>query len=387
LWIRFHVHPWRVRAVLDAVRPHVDEIVAAADARVEPGELRVVADKADRLVRLPFLHPVERVNAFMHEQCHGDWVLRLDGDEIPDLELLARLRDLVTEPVTHHHLARRWLWPDPGHHLAVRPWWPDHQTRLLRNDPALVHVPGEMHTSAQVAGPARFHSFGLHHTDLLATTVEQRRRKAQIYEQIKPGLVVEKLAINEAYYLPEQRPEPPSVRPLDERERHHVTAILDAAPRVRVRRLRRVPEVVSTAAIDAVWAARELADEDYRAHIERVDTEPTFTAGEGRLLLVAIRNLGGRRWPYGDFGPPHIVVSYRWTDAEGVVLVPDGLRTPMPGPVAPGQQIVVPVSLVPPSAGRRHLEIDLVHEGVRWFGCPARVELDVAAPQVAERAP
>ena len=38
---------------------------------------------------------------------------------------------------------------------------------------------------------------------------------------------------------------------------------------------------------------------------------------------------------------------------------------------------------VPTRPGRYLLEIDVVHEFVRWFACPVRVEIDVRAPDGA----
>ncbi|MDP8910683.1 MAG: hypothetical protein M3M94_01295 [Actinomycetota bacterium] len=57
------------------------------------------------------------------------------------------------------------------------------------------------------------------------------------------------------------------------------------------------------------------------------------------------------------------------------------LRTPFPAAVPPGCVELVPVHVVPPNApGRYVLELDLVQEHVRWFGCTVRAPVDVRSP-------
>jgi FkbM family methyltransferase len=52
--------------------------------------------------------------------------------------------------------------------------------------------------------------------------------------------------------------------------------------------------------------------------------------------------------------------------------------------MGPGADAIVPMVVeAPPRPGRYVLEIDLVHEFVRWLGCAVRVEIDVRAPEGA----
>ncbi len=65
-------------------------------------------------------------------------------------------------------------------------------------------------------------------------------------------------------------------------------------------------------------------------------------------------------------------------------MVEEGYRTPLPATVAPGTDCVVPATVAgPDEPGRYLLELDLVHELVRWFGCPTRVPLVVHAGREA----
>ena len=75
--------PAQVAVALDALRPVADEIVVAADSRVDVGALRAYDDVADRVVRFEFRPPVDRPRAWLAAQCTGDWLLSIDGDEVP----------------------------------------------------------------------------------------------------------------------------------------------------------------------------------------------------------------------------------------------------------------------------------------------------------------
>ena len=118
-----------------------------------------------------------------------------------------------------------------------------------------------------------------------------------------------------------------------------------------------------------MWAQRPLPESAYRASIEPLATD-ALTAGEVRGLDVRVTNLGTETWAYGRDGLPEIRLSYQG--------LPDALRTPLPHDLPPGASAVVPVSVrAPLEPGRHPIELDLVHEGHRWFGCGAPVSLQV----------
>jgi hypothetical protein len=98
---------------------------------------------------------------------------------------------------------------------------------------------------------------------------------------------------------------------------------------------------------------------------------------------VRVTNAGDTRWPWGLDQDPQIRVAYHWRHADGELLTYEGLRSPFPVPLGPGEAAVVPVWLdAPADPGTYLLDIDLVHEHVRWFDDPLTVEL-----RVAEREP
>jgi hypothetical protein len=80
----------RVRAILELFRPLVDQIVLAADRAGDPAILDQCADLTDkRFVLDPA--PIELRLGWLHAQCDGDWILRIDDDEAPSRKLLETL--------------------------------------------------------------------------------------------------------------------------------------------------------------------------------------------------------------------------------------------------------------------------------------------------------
>ena len=101
--------------------------------------------------------------------------------------------------------------------------------------------------------------------------------------------------------------------------------------------------------------------------------------GERRPLYVTVDNRGGATWPWGLDQHPQVRVSYHWRAADGRMLVHDGHRSPLPCSLRPGESTIVPTWVEAPAApGGYVLEIDLVHEHVRWFDAPLVVAVLVA---------
>jgi hypothetical protein len=63
-----------------------------------------------------------------------------------------------------------------------------------------------------------------------------------------------------------------------------------------------------------------------------------------------------------------IFASYHWIDQKGVVVIQDGVRSPLPRPVEPGGECAMTLKVeTPPAPGHYTLAVDLVEEGVTWF--------------------
>jgi hypothetical protein len=130
--------------------------------------------------------------------------------------------------------------------------------------------------------------------------------------------------------------------------------------------------------------AEPMGEGAYAARLALAEHEDRRLApGERRPLHVRVTNAGNARWPWGLDQEPQVRVAYHWRRAGGEVLTYEGLRSPLPVTIGPGETAVVPVWVEAPTApGTYLLDVDLVHEHVRWFDDPLTVEV-----QVAEREP
>jgi hypothetical protein len=103
-----------------------------------------------------------------------------------------------------------------------------------------------------------------------------------------------------------------------------------------------------------------------------------------RLTLV---NDGSATWR--SRGADGLQLAYHWLDRRGNAIVWDGLRTPFPRPVAPGESVELEAPLVAPRPpGRYVLRFDLVEEHRFWLSEVGVGTLDVdveVEPLIAER--
>jgi hypothetical protein len=372
--------PARVAAILAPLRVLRPEVVLAIDDRLDESFDADFRRLGDRVVRVPYLGAVSRAFGWLLSQCTGDWVLRLDDDEVPSAGLAAELEECICgdPPITHAWVPRRWLYPDSASVLAQWPWRPDYQLRLQRNDPALVGFPGRIHEVTSVLGPCLYLREPIYHADLLFKPFEERLRKARRYEAIRPGLTIDGISVNEAYYLPE-RHESLRTKPVPAADASLVRRLLEHGAEASSGRRRRAAVAhVEPAAIDALWERRELGPEAYRSRLELPDDDLMMTAGQTRTLDVEVHNAGNEVWPGGPDRRPQIRVGYRWRDLQGTIAVPDGSHTPIPSELRPGRSTLVSALVIAPSIpGPYVLELDLVNEGVRWFGGEHSIHVEV----------
>src|SRR3954452_7053913 len=371
----------RLRVLLALVRPHVDEIVVALDRSGNLGALEACADVADRLVTFDYAPPPCRNIGFVQHQCSGDWLLRLDDDEIPSRALLDALPELVaSRRPTHYGLSRRWLHPDLGRYVASAPWQPDYQLRLVRNVPGLWRFTGEMHDGAIVLGERRLVDLPLYHADLLLLDVDARRRKAEKYERLRPDHLAEGVPVN-AIYVPEdwESLETTAVPQEDRATLAHVLAS-EPAPPSSGREPPVVPHV-TLAQIDGFNTNRGVGDGAYRARLEFVRPVVHVPPGIVREQELRVENLGDEVWPWGADATPPIRLGYRWRAKATDEVLGEGPRTPFTESIPPGasslQKLVIQM---PAQPGRYVLEADVVHERVRWFDCAARLDVEVVGP-------
>ena len=381
--------PGRVAAAFAPLAELDAEIVLAVDDRVDRDWIDGYREVADRVILVPFPGNFARMYAWMREQCAGRWILQLDLDEVPAPSLAAEVRATIAAgDVTHAWVPRRWLYPDGGRWLAQWPWRPDYALRLVRNDPALLRFPALLHCTVRALGPCRYLRAPLYHADLLMTDAAGRERKLAEYERDMPGFVIDGVSLNEVYYLPERRSDL-RLAAVPAEDAAAVDAFLGAGVAVPADLRRAAPGRLAEATVEELARLSESrvpADEAYAARLDLLDDDLRLVSGEWRTFDVAVENRGDAHWPGGMEARPQIRLAYRWRGSDGAPPQ-EGARTGLPAPLVPGASVVVPLQVLgPDTPGVHEIEIDLVHEDVRWFGAGIRAAIDVRAPAGNKRA-
>lgn len=366
----------RVRAILEPLREVADEILVAADSRVDPDQLGEHAAVADRLLRFEVGAPNSAL-AWLHEQCRGDWVLTIAGDEVASAALIQALAELTaSRRALQVWLPMRWVFPDQRHWLAEWPWCPDFHNRLVRNDGSL-RFPGLKHTHAAPVLPARWTEASLYHLDLVLTSTDERRGKVDRYDVQTEGLTLPGGAdLNATYYLPELHASLPA-EAVPSEDHELIGRVMSAASGGSP-----PPEATEVARQDDIsrlWAARTFDAHGYRAQLEwfepmrRLRLRPDEEVG----IHLRVTNGGTERWPWGLDASPQVRLGHRVLSASGEPLS-EGPRAPLPHELRPGERCIAPVVIrAPGRRGRYRVSVDLVHDPIRWFGVPLEIELDV----------
>lgn len=109
---------------------------------------------------------------------------------------------------------------------------------------------------------------------------------------------------------------------------------------------------------------------------------PRFVADQTAAVALTVTNTGATTWNAAGANPVNL--SYHWLDATGRVLVWDGLRTSLGGDLAPGAARSLSAAVRAPNVfGTYTLALELVKEGVAWFGAPHRAGATVEAVRYA----
>jgi hypothetical protein len=346
-----------------------EEIVVAVDVSGGERDLTALGTCADRIFEIELETFPEQAMAWLHGECSGDWIMRIDDDEVLDASLVERLPELTSaRDVVQYWLARRWLYPDRDRWLDQWPWFPDFQCRLVRND-AQLWFPGLCHSNVELRTPARYLDSGLYHLVHLLSDRRRREAKLEHYRTIDETLRLTTADPYLAtYYLPELHPGARGA-PVQPRDRAAIDAVLDARGEPRSARSETVTaQRVSRAVVHARWAERPFAQTGYSASIRAVDVYRRLIAGDHRPFRVRVSNEGSEWWPGGEERSPLIRTAYRWLTPGGEVHDGEGHRTALPRPLAPGDSCLVEMGVTAPALpGRYLLAPDLVHEHVRWF--------------------
>ena len=279
---------------------------------------------------------------------------------------LPRRRDVL-----QYRLPRRWVFGGTDQWLAQQPWQPDYQLRIVRNDPSTLRFAGTLHSSAEPRLPSRYLAEPIYHLALLVASREEREQRVREYDADSQQLVD-----NAGFYLPEDLSglrvalTPPEDKALVDRVLGGVARQTKAPAEVD-------PVDVPLREVLRIAPGRELAPDAYDVEIECLDDAPRMVSGRLSELSMKVRNRGNERFPWGSWSPP-VRASYHWLTPTREPVIWDGQRTLLTHDLAPGDAAIVPLLIAPPAEpGSYLLEVDLVHEGVRWFGCGTVVPVSV----------
>lgn len=128
-----------------------------------------------------------------------------------------------------------------------------------------------------------------------------------------------------------------------------------------------------------------LPPDGFKAQITTMDFHAHLVRGKQLTISVLVKNQSGVAWlaREREASPFAISLGDHWLDGEGKVLINDDGRATLPDDLNPGQTLTIPLTInIPDRAGDYQLEIDMLQEGVSWFGLrgsqtlriPVRVE-------------
>jgi hypothetical protein len=368
-----------VAQILATLRGVADDIVVAVDSRVDPCSLVPFLDITDTLVRFEYLDPPDRARPWLVSLCRNPSVLMIDGDEVPSVALIKKLSVLTADDsVAQFRLARCWCFPDEQHWLAERPWWPDYQLRLVRQGPHL-DFDLQVHGGVRNALPARYVHEPLYHLTCLLDGIEDRRQRARRYEAQRPGLVaVGGGALNDTLYAPEDFATlPPEPTPEDDVRLIH--AVLSAGKSHPQNGKPPAVPLISAREVMSCSPTDPLVPQGYRAKLKVVERDRRTAPGNDTYVAVEVANEGSAPILREDAPGIQIRLAARLVNPATGAAVAGWALTPLPCDVPAGEtRIMEALVRIPSTAGRYLIEIDLINERSRWFGCVAQAELLVA---------
>lgn len=118
-------------------------------------------------------------------------------------------------------------------------------------------------------------------------------------------------------------------------------------------------------------ARAPLPEEGFRAEIRAPEAPSRAQAGERVTLRVLVKNLGPAVWPARERsgGKFQVSLGNHWLDAGGRVLTNDDGRAALLRDLGPGEEAELRLVVnTPKHAGDYLLELDMLQEGVSWFG-------------------
>lgn len=154
---------------------------------------------ADRLLVQRSQGYLESVINQAVECCQGEYVLRIDDDELPSMGMVEWLQSGAFVTWDAWLFARMNLWGDGRVFVANDPLWPDMQMRLARRE--LSGGWCGIHSRCPAAERAVFSRQVIVHYKFLVRSMAEREQMAARYDALRPGAGS---GPYRAYTLPEQ---------------------------------------------------------------------------------------------------------------------------------------------------------------------------------------
>jgi len=120
-----------------------------------------------------------------------------------------------------------------------------------------------------------------------------------------------------------------------------------------------------------------MPDAAYCAGLRLAEERPTsLQRGERREIAVVAANASAIAWNQSAVGA--IRLGNHWLSSRGEMVIQDDGRTSLPGQLAPQAEARMTLTIeAPPEAGSFTCVLDLVHEGISWFGDKGSPTLDM----------
>lgn len=116
--------------------------------------------------------------------------------------------------------------------------------------------------------------------------------------------------------------------------------------------------------------AKRLPESGFQVEFVSHKVAPEMKAGKIVSADVTVKNISPVSWPSKPDSKDRYAVnlSYHWLDRSGKTIVFDGLRTPLPRDLKPGESADLKAAIqAPEKPGRYILEVTLVQEQSAWF--------------------
>ena len=360
--------PTQVAAIAGLFREVADEVIICVDSRVDQQLLQPVIEVSDVLTRVE-IDTSYANSSWLVKLASREWVLIVDGDEVPSTALLERLKHLdeISDEVMFAYVGMKWLWPTTDKYLVEEPWRDDPQLRLIRRNARIMNWPAGLHEAPHIDGKGVFLPEALFHLDLAMNRYELRLEKVKRYDSgpttPHPGFAK---STSNSYYLPEDRHGALITRDVNFDDKEMIDLVVMASKMEPSKTQVDIPITSITSIRDAKSSELEVQSQ-YRSLLEFVDPPSTALVGATIRISIKLTNLSSWTWqPHRSDGGIGIGWSIETSD-ENIEMGASG-RALLVSPLRPQQSVLIPCYVnVPETNSDVIIGFRLVEEFNRWF--------------------